>query len=762
MEERKRKKKEYHPNKTDNWGSTNVEHYSTSFEHIQDELRRIDILIHNRIVDLKKEWQDNTFKDYRGFFIPDEEIKDIVKQAQTKDGKKEPTIHDTGISQNCIGEFQSKIAARVKKSMEKGIYLSLCHLGCLFQLTPFEVDCILLCLAVELDLKYGRLYAYMHNNEFKKMPSVDLVLQLLCSSPEQRNRAMDFFTDASCLFRYNLLTFVRNEHDPQDSFLSRGLKLDDHITRFLLESKGIDKRLTPFAKLLSPQVSLNNIIIPDKLRDRIKGLLNKLKDDFKNSPLYPLLPSCFYFHGPPGNGQEETAGAMCRDLGLSFFVVDLDMMQKTEIPFSSGIQIVLREALLAGAGIFFKNTETMFSDDEKSSIKRKLFEKEIEGYPGIIVIERGKTPVPGNSTLHVSSFIFYYDIPHHSLRQQLWKKYLGKESGENIPSVSGVADKFKLTRDQIKNAVTLAKKSALINNPGKPEITEQDLYKSCKIISNHKLAALSQKIEPKYRWEDIVLPKEKLTQLKEISNYVRYKHTVYEDWGFGRKLSLGKGLNALFFGVSGTGKTMAAEIIAGDLGLDLYKIDLSTVVSKYIGETEKNLDKIFKEAETSNSILFFDEADAIFGKRSEVKDAHDRYANIEVSYLLQKMEEYQGVVILATNFRKNMDHAFVRRMHFTVEFPFPNEQNRLKIWRILFPDTAPTDKDIDYEFLAKKFKITGGNIKNITVCSAFLAAGDSKIITMKHIMLAVKREFSKTGKLITPGDFGTYYHLTVE
>ena len=203
-------------------------------------------------------------------------------------------------------------------------------------------------------------------------------------------------------------------------------------------------------------------------------------------------------------------------------------------------------------------------------------------------------------------------------------------------------------------------------------MTAADLHAACRLQSNRKLAALARKITPHYTWDDIVLPADRLRQLREICNQVKYRARVYDEWGFDRKLSLGKGLNVLFAGPSGTGKTMAAEIMAGELGLDLYKIDLSTVVSKYIGETEKNLARIFDEAETTNAILFFDEADALFGKRSEVRDAHDRYANIEISYLLQRMEEYDGIVILATNLRKNMDEAFVRRMHFTVEFPFPD------------------------------------------------------------------------------------------
>ena len=215
----------------------------------------------------------------------------------------------------------------------------------------------------------------------------------------------------------------------------------------------------------------------------------------------------------------------------------------------------------------------------------------------------------------------------------------------------------------------------------------------------------------------------------------------------------------MFTGPSGTGKTMAAEIIAGDLGLDLYKIDLSMMVSKYIGETEKNLSAVFSEAETSNAILFFDEADALFGKRSEVKDSHDRYANIEVGYLLQRMEEYEGVVILATNLRKNLDDAFVRRLHFTVEFPFPDEKNRRQIWEGIWPQDTPREPDLDLDSLARRFAVTGGNIRNIAVAAAFLAAHNGNLVDMGHLMRATQREYQKMGKVVAEGEFEHYAGL---
>ncbi len=242
-----------------------------------------------------------------------------------------------------------------------------------------------------------------------------------------------------------------------------------------------------------------------------------------------------------------------------------------------------------------------------------------------------------------------------------------------------------------------------------------------------------------------------------VCTTVRQRPVVYGDWGFGHKLSMGKGLIALFAGPSGTGKTMASEIIANDLGLDLYKIDLSAVVSKYIGETEKNLERIFTEAQESDAILFFDEADALFGKRSETKDAHDRYANIEVAYLLQRTEEYNGLVILASNIKKNMDEAFIRRLHFIIDFPFPEEPERLEIWRRTFPPEAPRSDDLDLEFLARKFKLAGGNIRNVILTAAFLAADEGGPIAMRHLVRGSSYELQKMGKLVHEGDFEQYF-----
>jgi SpoVK/Ycf46/Vps4 family AAA+-type ATPase len=735
------------------------EFYKSSFEHIQDELRRMDILIHNCIVRLREERRDNIPDDYRGLFVSEEEIDGILSKAKEKNKLKVRRL-ETEISKECITEFQKRINDKISSSVEKNIYLSLFHLGYLFRLMSFEVDCLLLCLAIELDLKYERLYAYIHNDVTKKSPTVDLVLKVLCSSPEERKKVRTFFSSDSTLFKYNLLSFPSAKQDGESPFLSKSLKLDERVTDFLLESKELDQKISPFVRLIKPAFELSDVVIPDGLKEQVRSLSLNIKEEIKNpKSCNSILKSIFYFKGPPGNCQRETIEAICNELGLFILEVDFDSMMNSEMSFDFILKIVLRESLFQRAVVYFRGFDRLLADEDKNMKEENLFIKEIEGFPGMIFIEGSKSWILKNNRVPVNFFSFDFEIPPYPLRKNLWEKHLGKIVGGNNLDVSDIAEKFKLTKEQIRDAVNIALSESTIRNPANPEITMEDLYKGCRLSSNQKLSSLSRKIVPKYSWEDIVLPEDRLNQLKEICSYVKYKNVVYGDWGFGKKLSLGRGLSALFFGISGTGKTMAAEIIAGDLQLDLYKIDLSTVVSKYIGETEKNLNKIFSEAETSNSIIFFDECDAIFGKRSEVKDAHDRYANIEIAYLLQKIEEYEGIVILATNFRKNMDDAFVRRIHFTVEFPFPEEKDRLGIWKGVFPEDAPTE-DIDYEFLAKKFKITGGNIKNIAVCSAFLAAEDSKKINMRHVVRAIKREFLKMGKLTTEADYGKYYNLS--
>lgn len=355
-------------------------------------------------------------------------------------------------------------------------------------------------------------------------------------------------------------------------------------------------------------------------------------------------------------------------------------------------------------------------------------------------------------------------MPGFEMRRSLWQAALSAAGvpRDDAADVRAVAAKFRLTPGQIRAAARRAGDAARWRNPAAPAITNHDLHAAARGQSAQALSRLAQKIEPVFHWQDIVLPAHTVQELRDILGAIKHREVVYGAWGMGRMMPLGRGLKVMFSGPSGTGKTMAAEILANELQLDLYKIDLSSIVSKYIGETEKNLAAIFHAAQASNALLFFDEADALFGKRSEVKDAHDRYANIEVAYLLQKMDEHDGAVILATNLTKNVDEAFMRRMHHTVEFPLPDAAHRERIWRQLFPAEAPVGRDVDFKFLAARFELAGGSIRNISLAAAFQAAGDGGVIAMAHLLRATAREHLKLGKRPSRADFGEYYELIRE
>jgi SpoVK/Ycf46/Vps4 family AAA+-type ATPase len=345
-----------------------------------------------------------------------------------------------------------------------------------------------------------------------------------------------------------------------------------------------------------------------------------------------------------------------------------------------------------------------------------------------------------------------------AVQVSMWQAALPKDAltaGVLEETLPQLAQQFDLGPQQIQQAAAAALASARLRNHEQPTLAGEDLWHGAKQLATQSMQQLAQQIQASYTFDDLVLPQDVMEQLREIAGQVMHRAEVYENWGFGAKLVRGRGVAALFSGPSGTGKTMAAEVLANHLGLDLYRIDLAGVISKYIGETEKNLRKVFDAAEQSGALLFFDEADALFGKRSEVRDSHDRYANIEVNYLLQRMEDYRGLAILATNMKSLLDQAFLRRLRFLVDFPFPDAAQRMRIWQQVFPPQARKE-NLDYSFLSR-LEIAGGNIRNIAINAAFLAASQKAPVRMDHVLHAARREYSKIDKLVREAEFGRYF-----
>jgi AAA+ superfamily predicted ATPase len=719
-----------------------AEPFANSIEHVLAELERIDLLIEAQVARTR---QSQKQEELQGLYISEQEVDALLARPIGMPRWALPTAM-TDV-QDAMGDLNHRIQARKDASLRARVPLRLLSAADRFELSDFDVDVILICLAAELDLRYERLYAYLQDDVTKKRATVDLVLNLLCSSFAAKLEARSRFDAEAPLCKNQILSLLEDAGNPQTPLLSRFLKVDERFVNFLLGSDEIDRRLIHYASLIQPKRSIEDLVLPPELQRRLRMQVASRQHD--------RTALNVYLQGPPGVGKRSLAEVLCHALGLKLLVVDGGYLLATAGPdLSLMVRRILRETKLHNAALYWNAFDGLLADDQYAA--RKILLGELQGHGGTVFLA-------GESTWEPTDFpgLRFTRIelprPTYSERLRFWETTLDGIASEDADA-GELANKFQFTGGQIRDAVITAQNLAWQRNPEQALATMADLLEACRLQSNRKLATLATHIKPHYSFQDIVLPPDRFRQLQEICKAVEYRSLVYDQWGFEEKSSLGKGISLLFAGPSGTGKTMAAEILAGELGLDLYKIDLSTIVSKYIGETEKNLSRIFSEAATSNAILFFDEADALFGKRSEVRDAHDRYANIEINYLLQRMEEYEGVVILATNLRKNMDEAFVRRIHATVEFPFPNAQNRLRIWQGVWPGNTPRE-DLDLDFMARQFEITGGNIRNIALAGAFLAAEDGGCVRMRHLIRATWQEYQKMGKVVMEGEFGKYAEL---
>ncbi len=724
--------------------------YQNSLEHLMAELERIDVRLRLQIKRVRLQAEQPTDDQFRGLYISEEEIDTLV--AGSPVAQADASGSDLSNSPEAIDllRLEEEIAEKKAASLASGMNLPLCELATNFGLSDFEVDTLLICLLPEIDTRYERLYAYLHDDVTRKNPSVNLVLHCRLDGLEKRMSAREAFLPTAPLVAHHFLRLEEDTPSRAQSLLTKSLKIDDRIVNHLLGSGEIDSRLAGHTQIIIPSIGLDSLVLTEQLSRQLVEYTSRLNHSTN---------TVLHMKGPLGAGKKMAAEALCHSCGLPLLMVDVPGLLADSLAPETGIALVIREAKLQKAAICWSGFDHLISEDATKRIWLQRLIRALGDFSLPIFATGEADWHPGNALEGKVFTRIELDNPPYDVRRRLWGIYLNGHHDQDVSEtdVEEVADKFRFTPAQIRDAAATARNMSIVRGDG--HVSMSDLHAACRIMSNQRLNLLARKIQPRYEWDDIILPKDQKAQLREIANYVKYRHVVFADWNFEQKVSLGKGLNVLFAGPSGTGKTMASEIIANELGLDLYKIDLSTVISKYIGETEKNLDKIFTEAQNSNSILFFDEADAVFGKRSEVRDSHDRYANIEVAYLLQKMEEYDGIVILATNLRKNLDEAFSRRMHFSLEFPLPEEPDRLLIWQGVFPAEAPLERDIDLNFMARQFKMTGGNIRNIALSAAFLAASDGHVIKMEHMIRATKREYQKVGRLWNEADFGPYFEL---
>jgi len=702
-------------------------------------LEKLDLLIHREIVRMRAV-ETLSRDEFQGLYVSDQQVDALL--ARRSNGSLQSSIEDLGrrLERVAVAASEARALDPVWQKIRE-----------LFDLDSCELDVILVALAAEYDTKYETLFAYLNNDVSRRFPTVDLALRLFTSNRRERNTLRARLQPASTLFRSGLLLPLSSSRE-RPAHLASGFSLSAPAMRALLELPGPIGQLNSFIERTRPFSSWDGVPLSANVRTQLQRF-GELVRSSPRGARFPLV----VLQGAYGCCATEAVEAFCAQANLSLLQIDLKTPRPNMEAAESMARSLLLEQQLEGTAILVTGIENFPDCNSPCSENRLLFEHLIEA-PGPVFLHTGMHVPIKESTRGKRTLTLVFEQPSYEQRVGLWTRY-SKEAG--LPLDSGVssnlAARFVLTAGQIREALQNAMDFRFLNGIRHSDLSSEELFACAREQSDQNLGSLAAPVRGCRGWDDLVLPPVTLRQAREVACAIRNRQRVYDDWGFAERLAAGKGLKVLFSGPAGTGKTLTAGIIASDLGLSLYKISLSGIVSKYIGDTEKNLDRVFEAAQSANAILFFDEADALFGKRSDVKDAHDRYANIEIAYLLQKTEEYNGPVILATNLSKNMDGAFARRMQYVVEFPMPNSAQRAALWRKLFPPEAPLAADIDFDFLAEQFPIAGGDIRNVVLAAAFLAARDESAIQMAHIIQALSRQLIKSGKAPGISEFKQYH-----
>ena len=588
-----------------------------------------------------------------------------------------------------------------------------------FRLTPFERDVLLLCAGVELDARLAGLCATAQGDPARRTVSFGLAMAVL---PGAHWSAL---TPGATLRRWRLVRVQEGT-----TLTGAALAIEESVLHFLAGTPQMDERL---AALVEP------IPLPGALAPQHRQVAEAIVKVWSARPGGGRVP-VVQLLGEATGDKAGIAAAAARALGLRPFALNAALLPTAPAELDRFCREVEREGILTQPVLVLDCDELDDGDRARGEAVTRFLERSLGA---VFVATRDRRPTQRRA-------VVAFEVPRPTAGEQAlaWRTALGEAAPRlGDAAIAQLASHFNLGAQAVHAIAT----ETMARGPyaDGPALGDA-LWEGCRGHARPRLDALAQRLEARAPWDDLVLPEAQKQVLRDVAAQVRQRATVYEQWGFGRPGARGLGITALFAGTSGTGKTMAADVLGTELRLDVYRIDLSAVVSKYIGETEKNLRKIFDEAEGGGSILLFDEADALFGKRSDVKDSHDRYANIEVSYLLQRMESYRGLAILTTNLKGSLDTAFLRRIRFIVQFPFPDPVQRAEIWRRVFPRETPTE-GLDAGRLAQ-LNVAGGNIKSIALNAAFLAAEDGTPVRMGHVLLAARSEYAKLEKPLTPAE----------
>jgi hypothetical protein len=711
-------------------GPTGSEWQAANDAYLAVQLARVRLLLHRRILWLRSRWGQDAPAAQRAA-ISDAQADRLLagedRETEARFYADDPTAATLGAA---IATAERDAAERARAPGTAPPALE--TLAPLFGLSAFERDVVLLCLAAERDPTVEWLLAYVQDDATRRHVTPHLALALLAGDDPAAARAS--LGAAGILRRLRLVTLEPAAVSGPIA-ATRALALDERMVAYLGGVNRPDERV---AEVMKPVTMPLLAPAQPALVERMVDWVGATSRRTGRWPVVNLVAG-------EDAGALELARAVVDHFARRLHTLDLTRLPALATPESPGLLRVLeRDAALLRAAVYVEppRSESQVSDTAGDLLDRL----------GMLAFLRTAEPWRSDR----EALTIRLARPDAGVRIALWQQALGAEAAGIAPALGTIAHQFDLGPRGIARAAAAARRAAELRAPGSPRVERDDVWSASRLQASAQLGDLAQRIVPAYTWDDIVLPAPITATLREIAGQVAHRARVYDDWKFGVKLTRGRGISALFAGPSGTGKTMAAEVLASHLNLDLHRIDLASTISKYIGETEKHLRLIFDRA--GGSILFFDEADALFSRRTEVRDSHDRYANIEVDYLLQRMEDHEGLAILATNRKTSLDRAFLRRLRFVVDFPFPDVATRRRIWRGIFPPQARLEA-MDWETLAR-LDVAGGNIRTIALNAAFLAAAEGAPIRMAHVMRAARQEYGKIDKVAAPAEFGRYLELT--
>jgi AAA+ superfamily predicted ATPase len=658
-----------------------------------------------------------------------------------------------------VAILQRKIRAEIVADARREMTSRFDNLCSRLELSPLDQEILLIVLAPEIDRRYRRVFAYLHDDFTRGIPSVGLVVDILAPllGTSDRLGILSRLESGSPLIRAGLVELLASRADDVRPFAQRHLRVGDAAAGWLLGVPRMSEAVADRASFDGHRRSPPPVTLPPEAPSALADVAERILQSERGVTVFMLCKE--------QAGGRAATDMLCALLGAPMVSLEVGTFIGGGERVLEDLGRALQDAWLFGAVLHLVGFPDVETTEPAMVRNLEAVWRRIQQYAGHVILP-GKEPPPA-AWLADNRYAmpFKLDAPNFTQRVEVLKTLLdGSGVGVDLDAeeIETLANRYRLGRQQLLQSVAFARDIAWARSQadGKgepPRLDMDDIVEGMRAQFSRDVGGLARRIEPRFEFEDLVMPKKEKSHLQELLAFVEKRGKVYESWGFQSRFPRGTGAKALFFGRSGTGKTMAAECIARRLGMDLFTVDLSSVVSKWVGETEKNLGAIFDRAEEAQAVLLFDEADALFGSRTQVGNAVDRYANLETNYLLQRIETYDGVAILSSNLKQNIDEAFTRRFHFIIEFPFPDRPSREEIWQRAYPPSAPLGDDVDFGFLADKFKFTGGNIKNSVLRSAFLGAEEGEKIRMVHILKGILREYQNLEREPVERDFGAWW-----